>query len=225
VTNATPDDALPPAPFPSASRRTPHAPHAPVETLVRAVDAQLRRREGLIEYTTSHHCLLRVGLARAPRTVPLSEGVTVPAGAWIVALHFWNEQIPKAKGSADLAWAKRFSAQLKHSLAELAVRIETDPALEQAVALRGRFPVSGARKAAEAQRFGARFGFEIPPSPPPSAIGRAHDLAEDFWLWGLAWAFNPASLRRRALFRRRDDLWMSRERLMARYGPASRGRA
>jgi len=76
------------------------------------------------------------------------------------------------------------------------------------------------------RRFGSWFGFEEAAEVGPlSALRRLHDAAEDVWLLALAWTFNPGSLRRRSILRRRDDLWISRAGMIARHARAERARA
>jgi len=227
VSDATPDQltGLGPiagfdiaAPGPVIPRR----PDA-LRSAIRGLDAWLRKSEQVVEFSASRRCILRGALVRAESRVALSDGSIVARGAPIVALHFWNEQMPKAEDGADIAWGLRFARQLRHSFAELAARLASDPTLEEVVALRGRFPVSGERRAEETHRFGARFGLESPPTTASIAVHRrVHDAAEDLWLWALAWAFNPGSLKQRTFLRRRDDLWMSRATLMGRYGSERR---
>lgn len=177
----------------------------------------------MLEFSDSAECMLRVARRRADCAMTLSDGVVVARGDPILELHFWNERIPQASATQGLGWGGRFGRRLIRSFAELAAAIETDPRICDAVAIRGRLAFAGTRNRDETRRFGRWFGLETPADDRPPALGqRVHDAAEDIWLVLLSYAFNPGSLRGRETLRRRDDLWMSRRTLVARYGGAKR---
>ena len=193
-------------------------PRDPVRALVLGLDEWLRRQSGMLEYSTSPDCMLRVVKSRAESAMTLSDGVVVQRGDPILDLHFWNERIPQSSASQGLGWGGRFGRQLIRSFAELASAIESDPRLCDAVAIRGRLAFAGARNRDEMRRFGRWFGLETPAEAPRLPLGqRLCEAAEDIWLVLLSYAFNPGSLRGRQMVRRRDDLWMSKATLVARY--------
>jgi hypothetical protein len=176
----------------------------------------------MLEFTADPDCILRVAPARADTGMTLSDGVVVARGDPILELHFWNERLPQASASQGLGWGGRFGRRLRRSFGALAAVIDTDPRLAHAVAIRGRLAFAGARNREETRRWGHWFGLETPAREAPPPLGRrVHDAAEDFWLLALAYAFNPGCLPARQLSRRRDDLWMSRASLKARYGPGA----
>lgn len=180
------------------------------------LDAWMRRQQGMLELNTSPTCMLRVVMIRAESEMRLSDGAIIRRGDRIVDLHFWNERMPKT--SAGLGWGGRFGRQLRRSFVDLAAAIDADPRLAGAVAVRGRLAFAGARNREEMRRFGHWFGFEgAEQTGPLSVRRRLHDAAEDIWLLILTWTFNPASLPTRQTVRRREDLWISKTKLIERY--------
>jgi hypothetical protein len=196
----------------------------PLRGAVRAVDGWMRRRQGIVEFTDDPTCILRISLEAADRELRLADGAVVNLGDRIVEMHFWNERLPQASGAIGLGWGGRFGRRLRRSLDDLAVALERDPRFSDVVALRGRLAFSGVRDSADSRRFGAWFGFEVAEETRPNTLRhRLHDIAEDFWLLALTYTFNPGALHGRSLVRRHDDMWISRARLIERYG--ARGKA
>lgn len=172
----------------------------------------------MVYFSDNPNCILRVERSRADSEIRLSDGVVVARGDPILDLHFWNEQMPQTSAKPGLGWGGRFGRQLLRSFGELAVATERDPRISDAVAIRGRLAFAAARNRDDMRRFGRWFGLETPAEPERLPLGRrVHDAAEDIWLVFLSYAFNPGSLRGRQMLRRRDDLWMSKASLLARY--------
>ena len=82
------------------------------------LDEWLRRQNGMLEYSDSPDCMLRVVRRRAECEMTLSDGVVVVRGDPILDLHFWNERVQElsAKGdsSARQADVGRFVIGLEH---------------------------------------------------------------------------------------------------------------
>ncbi|HEY1425737.1 MAG TPA: hypothetical protein VGF50_03615 [Caulobacteraceae bacterium] len=192
---------------------------------MRGFDRWLCRQSDMVYFSDSPNCILRVARSRADSEITLSDGVVVARGDPILELHFWNEQMPQTSANPGLGWGGRFGRQLIRSFGELAVAMQSDPRLSDAVAIRGRLAFAAARNLDDARRFGHWFGLETPAESQMPLGRRLHDAAEDFWLVALSYAFNPGSLRGRQISRRRDDLWMSRQVLLARYGAQRRAAA
>jgi hypothetical protein len=109
-------------------------------------------------------------------------------------------------------------------LAHLAVALDRDPRLAGVVALRARLAFAGVRDSADSRRFGAWFGFELAETTRAATPRqRVRAIIDDLWLLALTYTFNPGALRRRALVRRHDDMWISRAALIARYGAEAKG--
>jgi hypothetical protein len=192
--------------------------------MVRALDSWMRLRQGITEFTDDPNCILRVSLEAADRDLLLADGVVVKLGEPILEMHFWNERLPLANGAIGLGWGGRFGRRLRRSFDNLAVALECDPRFSDVVALRGRLAFAGVRNSADCRRFGAWFGFEVAEETRPITLRRrVHDVAEDVWLLALTYTFNPAALHGRSLVRRRDNMWISRARLVERY--CARGNA
>ena len=201
----------------------PRAAADPLRASIRRLDAWLRQRQGFVEFAASPACILRVVVTRADQDIRLSDGVAARRGDVILDIHFWNERIPQTSENPGLAWGGRFGRRLMRSLGELAMAVDTDPQFARVTALRARLAFSGERNQDDMRRFGSWFDFEEAQSTGPlSPLRRLHDAAEDVWLLALAWTFNPGSLRQRSILRRRDDLWISRDRMIARHGGPTR---
>jgi hypothetical protein len=198
-----------------------------LQGLIRRLDATIRRRAGIIEYSSSPACCLRVVVAYAEVDMKLSDGVVISRGDPILDMHFWNERLPQTSTSPGLAFGGRFGRQLVRSFVDLAAAVDADPRLRGAVAIRARLAFAGDRKREERRRFGHWFDFEgAEETGKPPLTRRLHDAAEDVWLVLLTWTYNPGSLRTRRAMRRREDLWISKSKLLERYGPErSRRRA
>jgi hypothetical protein len=179
----------------------------------------MRLRQGITEFTDDPNCILRISLEAADRELRLADGAVVRPGERVLEMHFWNERLPQARGPIGLGWGRRFSRRLRRSFDDLAIALEHDPRFSDVVALRGRLAFAGARDSADCRRFGAWFGFEVAEETRATTLrDRLHAVAEDFWLLALTYAFNPGALRHRSLVRRHDDMWISRARLIERYG-------
>lgn len=189
-----------------------------------SIDRMLRRAQRIYEFTTSEHCLLRITISRADASVRLHDGVSTENGATIAVLHLWNEHLPPLpKGGPTFAWVNRLRRQLLYSLNELAAYAEASPSLRNVVAFQARGAFVSRGRSAKMIRIAAGFGFErIVRDRQPRLIIHVQDFFDNFWLWGLVWAFNPRSLRGRALLRQRDELWISRATLIERFGSGAK---
>ena len=186
--------------------------------VVGTTDAMLRRPQGVFEFSSSAECLLRVAVVRSDAKVWLSDHEVVPQGEPIIALHLWNEHLPPfPEDGPNFAWVAQFRRQLAQSLTELARYIDLNPDLAAIRAIRARVAFANHRRRAKLIRIGARFGFRHGVADAQLNVARrVHDFLENFWLFALALAFNPRSLRHRSFLRARDDLWMSKAVLLRR---------
>lgn len=195
-----------------------------VRQAILALDALLRRLQGIHEFSQEAYCVLRIARSRSHREQVLSDGTVVHIGDPIIELHFWNEHIPPMDPEGpDLAWGLRFYRSLHSSLLDLARHVSHTPELDDVVAFHGRS--SFASEMGWQRYAGAleRLGFDFRPLPPSASIWeRIGRFFEHLYVWALIWAFNPTSLRgKRLLAARRGELWISRTRLLERYAPAA----
>ncbi len=187
------------------------------------IDSLLRRVLGVREFGPCAACLLRVAYKQADSRLALNDGTVVERGAAIADLHLWNEHVPplSARGSR-FVWVNRIRRQMHLSLQELAFYARTNPDLQNITAFRARVAFAGRGRGEKVAGIAARFGFErVWPDRPPCLGRRIHDFFENFWLWGLVWAYNPRSLRRRNLMRQRHELWISKTAIQERFGCSS----
>src|SRR3974377_936536 len=86
-----------------------------------ALDARLRPRPAVFEYTRDPRCVFRLDINRSARALVLRDGTRVQPGQRIARLHFWNEQIPSmSPNGATIAWARQMQRAIAGSLVELA---------------------------------------------------------------------------------------------------------
>lgn len=184
--------------------------------LVGAGDVVLRRWYGVRQFTDDPACVLRLALAPAPYDIGLSDGTRIEAGETVVILHLWNEQFPRFRLSGpDLRWAIDVRRRLRRSFKALAQHLERDPAWKDIRGIHACVTFGSRRRLCQIRRAAAGFGFELLEDGAPTES--LHDRGEDFLIWALTRAFNPAALRRQPFRRDRTELWASRERLLTLY--------
>jgi len=179
-----------------------------------ALDALLRRRYGIVEFTARPDCILRIARATAPRALELSDGTRIQRGDPLLDLHLWNEHVPTIPpGGPTLCWAVTAAHRARTSLRALAAAAQAGT-VPEFVALRGCLRFDGRPLNAPF----ASCGFDTIADRPTTAAEWLHDLGENCLTGMLLWAFNPAGLGQARLIRARRYLWMSRARLLQRHG-------
>ncbi|MGH7119071.1 MAG: YkoP family protein [Acetobacteraceae bacterium] len=191
----------------------------PVAVLFRQLDAFLRHRDGIREFSDEPLCILRLSREQAGRRLLLSDGTTIVPGEPVGELHFWSEHMTTfARRGPDLAWAVETYRRLRLSFRLLAGALESDCAWRDLRAVFARWAFAGAFDTSHQRRLIEEFGLDI--FPPDSRIAhRLHDLMQDFLLWGLLRAFNPRALGSHGFFRSRQELWVSKPSILARFSP------
>ena len=194
--------------------------------LIGAVDKRLRHYYGIYEFTGDDRCILRIAIERTPASVMLSDGTCIERGAAIGALHLWNDQLLRfSERGPDLAWACMMRRRLVHSLLLLATHIKRDPQLEPVSAFRARAVMATRLGLARLDRVAERHGFEAI-AIPPSLFGPLQTIGDCINVWCLTRAFNPGALPRQRWRRQRQELWISRPKLVRTYStPAAPVRA
>ncbi|HEY3911568.1 MAG TPA: hypothetical protein VGM07_17025 [Stellaceae bacterium] len=179
-------------------------------------DAILRACYGVYEFTDDPACVFRIGLSKTRAPLALSDGTRIDAGELVGTLHFWNEHLPRYTcDGPNLGWARAMRDQVANSLRALALYVETDCAWHDVRAFRAEAALTS-RRSSRLHRVIQRYGFEQIASD-RSIFRRAHDLGDDFLLWGLTRAFNPAALPRLPFLRDHRELWISRGFLLRNY--------
>ncbi|MFZ0607081.1 MAG: hypothetical protein WAM75_05305 [Xanthobacteraceae bacterium] len=194
--------------------------HSWLETFVTALDDRLRLRYGVFEYTHRSDCLFRIQLARNEDDVILSDGVSVRSGARIINLHVWNEQFPAFPPQGPtLAWACRLNRAFDASLRELAVFLQSRPALDDVVAICGNMTFEPSCRNAQLTQFAGRLGFETVAVRRTRSIGQqVHRFGENILISMMVLARNAGALRADTLWRDRTLVFLSRRKLQDRYG-------
>jgi hypothetical protein len=175
-------------------------------------DSVLRSFYRIREFTEDPDCVFRVGLGKARKTLLLSDGTIIRGGETVGTVHLWNEHLPRLHRHG-LGWACAMHHRVVHSLAALAMYVETAPAWREIPAFHAESGLSTRLRSLQIERVVQRYGFENAVSE-RSLLRRVHDLGDDFLLWGLARAFNPEALSRSRFFRDHQDLWISRSSLL-----------
>ncbi len=183
---------------------------------MRRVDAILRRRLGIVEFSDDPECLYRISFGVLPATMVLPSGASIAAGRRFIEVHLWNDRIPAIppKGSTT-AWAAAFGRGLQYSFALLANYIARDPECRDVAAITAS-PVFPARLGPDAlRRLCQRLGWEIMPGR--EKRGRVAVWLDNILIWLLIRVFNPEGSRGRGVSHGRIEVWMSRARLLDRY--------
>src|SRR5215831_3566538 len=104
--------------------------HPLVAEAVFALDARLRRRYAVVEYTHNPFCVFRLQIVPCQDDLVLCDGTGLRRGERVVELHYWSEQIPPApQNGMTIGWARRMTHSLEISLCELARYLAAKPAL------------------------------------------------------------------------------------------------
>jgi hypothetical protein len=188
--------------------------------MVRGVDALLRQRQHIHEFTADQQCLFRISAGEARRRILLSDGTVIRPGDPILELHLWNEHLPAMPAAGpSAAWAILMKRLLRRSLILTALHLEQERALAPIVALHGAPPFRSRLGAAQMLRAAKRFGFDlIEPDAPVTWASLVHDVLDGMLLWALMRAFNPSAQRSNGSSRHRYHLWISRQKLLCCFG-------
>jgi ceramide glucosyltransferase len=186
---------------------------------IRRLDAHLRRKQGIFEFSHDPRCLLRVSLEPAVMELAFADGTRIGAGEPVAILHLWNEHLLKvSRDGPDLRWATGMRKLMQFTLHELAIAAQADPRLRRAKAFGGTALFTSRGGPSQVAKMASRFGFKwIADTRKPSVVRSIHDFFQNFLVFGLQWAFNPAGLKGKDFLRPREHLYMSREELLDRH--------
>ncbi len=183
---------------------------------VRGIEAILRRYYGVFEFTSDPQCILRVSFSRSPRDLVLSDGTCIFKGDTLLALHFRNEQLAAVlRQDATLETGVVLVRGARHSLRLLAGYIHAQRELDAVRAVHANFGFVEDERGEQMQRMIRRLGFDPVAGERPNWDFRRRAFWDNLYSWWMMWTFNPASLKRKSFTHiRRNELWMSRARLM-----------
>ncbi|HLJ64162.1 MAG TPA: hypothetical protein VKT70_08660 [Stellaceae bacterium] len=183
------------------------------------MDAILRQRMGIHEFTDDPLCLFRLALTASPHPLLLSDGRLIDEGEEILELHLWNEHLPQIPASGpNTAWASLMKRRVRYSFMCVAAHLESERDLDGVGAVTGAPHFASRLGALQMARTAERFGFDIMPT---KGTARLHGVVESLLAWTLTWAFNPASLRTSNGLRPRYEIWISRDKFLRCYGTAA----
>ena len=154
--------------------QSPHS-HPWLAEAIFALDARLRRRQAVVEYSTHPSCILRVQIDRSRRHLALCDGTHLRPGQRIARLHFWNEHVPPIPESgATIGWARQLQQGIAISLRELVHYLSLRPDLRDIAVICANAPSS------KLARVMAYYGFEAITEDERLPIGeRIHRFGED----------------------------------------------
>ena len=122
--------------------------------MVQRLDAILRRRGEIFEYSNEPQCLLRGSFSRADNGFRLRDGTLIRRGDPIFELHLWNEHVPRiGQEGTNIAFGAAMYRGAARAMEELAayVSANADPRLAEIRAIHARtifMPRNGQRQIA-----------------------------------------------------------------------------
>lgn len=205
----------------SAELRTREAySHPWLAEALSALDAYLRRRQAVFEYTRHPACVFRLDIARAHRSLVLRDGTRIRSGQRIGRLHFWYEQIPPMpQEGPTIGWARQMQRAMVISLRELARFLASRPDLNDVAVISGDAPSGTKSQSEQLARIMARFGFEaLIEGEHLPLVERLHRFGENILISLMVFARNAGALRADTLARVRLPIYLSRRLLDKEFG-------
>jgi len=205
----------------SAQRKTRTSySHPWLAEAIAVLDARLRRRHAVFEYTRNPSCIFRLDIGHSPRALVLRDGTCVRAGQRIARLHFWNEQVPPVpEPGATIGWARRMQRAIAISLVELTDYLAAQPDLEDIAVVGGDVPSGTRAQREQLARIMARYGFEAVVEPEHLPIAeRLNRLGENILISLIVFTHNARALRADTLQRVRLPIYLSRRVLQRQFG-------
>jgi hypothetical protein len=197
-----------------------------LKNFVRAIDHFLIDYYQIYTFSQDEGCMLRISKAEAGKNLQLSDGAYIRSGDPILALHFWNERIPPMPETGpNLAWALKFQRKARRSLQLLAEYLENNLDLEDVVAMSGDPPFASRLGGVNLDDLVRGWGFDLILVHESAGLLRGFvEFWVDVYAMGLLWVYNPASMeRKRFQGMKREELWISRQTLMHKYGSSGVG--
>lgn len=186
-----------------------------------AIDRSLRARQGIVEYSTSPVCILRMQIVTNDRELVLTDGTVLPAGSRLIDLHLWNEQVPPfPPPGPTLGWARRMSLAFDRSLRELADYLIEHPSLDDVAAISANMGFGAPAHSDLIAKIVARYGFVRAANAisPRSLSERLHLFGENVLISMIVMSRNATALRSGTMSRDRVRAFLSRAELIRRFG-------
>ena len=128
------------------------------------IDDELRRRNGVREYSNDPQCVFRMQPAMARRDATLADGTVMRRGDRLVLIHLWNEQVPEIPpGGPALVWGRKMGRMMGRSLQQLSEFLASNPEFDNALAIRADLALATSRHTAQLVRIMQHLGFEDVP--------------------------------------------------------------
>ena len=185
------------------------------------LDALLRRREGIFEYSDDPICLFRASYVKSPRSVVLADDAHIAEGDAMMDMHLWNEHvIPIPAEGPGMRYGAQFLKGLDRAMAEAArfLRTSSDPQAAAVRAIRCKTIQMPRHGQEQLLRILGRFEMHtVEPIRPTPWLTRVHEFFENFLILILLWTYNPNALRGAKVIRERHEFWVSREALLRRF--------
>jgi hypothetical protein len=194
------------------------APHRGLAKLIFFFDLWLCRFQHVFEYSGSRTCIFRAQLNEIRRIHTFPSGARLTPGDCIIALHFWNEQVPAfPERGPTIGWALRMNRAISSSLCELTCYFRAHPELSSVSAVRIIAPVGTLERTEQLLRILMRHGFERSVSQHIGIGTRIGWFFENLYVSLLVLAQNRRALRRNTFRRWRLEVYLQREALERRY--------
>lgn len=184
---------------------------------VRWIDRILRKRGRVYEFSYDPDCIMRIQLKKANHEVSVG-GETIYKGEQVLAIHIWNERMPKIpKEGVNLEWALVLRQKMIRSFEILAKEIQNDNRYSHIRALCGESALFTLTGHTGGVRMMKHLGFTVFPYYHP--LGRFGEFWENLFSWWLMWTYNEKSLHSRKFFRlQRTEIWITINEFLQRYG-------
>jgi hypothetical protein len=189
----------------------------PLRAGVRLIEYLVRKSLHVYELTNDPDCILRIQLTRAPRQVD-EAGVKVAKGDFVLAIHAWNERMPKLPiAGPTLEWGIQLKRLTIHSFEAVARELQKGGIYSQVRAIYGESTIFSFSDHKGGLRMIQRLGFTI--LPYHGSTGKFGEFWANLFSWWLMWAFNDVSLRSRDFWSlERTEAWFMAEEFIERYG-------
>lgn len=208
-----------------SARRSAQSPysHPWLAETIFALDARLRRRYGIVEYSQHPSCVFRLQIGRSGRLLTLADGTHLEPGQRVARLHFWNEHIPPVPlNGTTILWARQLQKGISISLRELARYLSSRPDLKDVRVVCGDVPSATKAQWQQIEYIMGYYGFETIMSPERLPLReRIHRVGENILISLIVFARNAVALRLDTLNRVRVPIYLSRQILEQKFGPIS----